>query len=198
MASIQFPMRKDLPPEAYTRETLQKAFNWLQEQPEPVRSSVHTPESLVSLFQKSQRLNDEDAPVSSKKFMSDLKNLATSLDQFEAPKASNKPNPPPTPQKEKPEPKSALFDFSTETAAPPTDFSPAKVEQQQVLINSEPIAAPPSVEEKVQESKPSFEFAMDPISQSRITRVRERFNLSSDQEAIRLLISIGYEKITHI
>jgi hypothetical protein len=79
-----------LPPQAYTRETLTAAFNWLQTQPDSVRKLATTPDALVGLYVRAQRFGasslEADAPVSSQNFMSDLKNLAEGLKQFEDPK----------------------------------------------------------------------------------------------------------------
>lgn len=79
-----------LPPQAYTREILTAAFNWLQAQPESVKKLATTPDALVGLYMRAQRFGssslEADAPVSSQSFMSDLKNLAEGLKQFESPK----------------------------------------------------------------------------------------------------------------
>ena len=66
MATIIIQMQTNLPPEAFTKESLQEAFQWLQSQPESIRGLVDTPESLISIYRKSQRQTN-DAPVSSKK-----------------------------------------------------------------------------------------------------------------------------------
>ena len=156
-------MSTDLPPEAFTKETLQKAFNWLQDQPEPIRNSVHTPERLVSLFRKAQRIQNQDAPVSSKKFIHDLKDLAGSLDQFDAPSGKKE-----IPSPELPNPPQAEL-------PPQFDFS-----------------------EKSEESSTPVGLALDPLSQDRVDQVKKRLNLSSDQEALRALISLGFEKFSHL
>jgi len=183
-------MSQDLPPEAFTRETLQEAFNWLQEQPEPVRKGVHTPERLVSLFRKSQRLHDMDAPVSSKKFITDLKNLAGRLDQFDSAA---------TPQ---------TFDFSqpmTKTEAP-TQFTDQKPFNPQITnTTNEPTSSSQTLEIdtkiKIKNSvkkAPSNPFELDSLSLQRIEEVRVRLNLGSAIEAQRMLISLGYENFTKL
>lgn len=202
-------MSTDLPPEAFTKKTLQDAFNWLQDQPEPVKASVHTPDRLVSLFRKSQRLDDQDAPVSSKKFLDDLKSLATSLDQF---------NPS----------RGRLHDFSSSPAfqekeeplPPPPSMAPANIETYSrpperattSRLTSEPgpdySGRTHTTETETETHKASMEFTrqrqktttqttdLDPESLQRVEEVRKRFNLGSDQEALRLLISLGFEKFS--
>jgi hypothetical protein len=196
-------MSTDLPPEAYTREILQEAFNWLQEQPEPLRSSVQTPERLVSLYRKSQRLNDHDAPVSSKKFISDLKNLASSLDEFNgsgSQRASQnnqatEPQPPPPPR-------------STEAVAQAT--------RKATLDDSSPMDSVVKYQSKGPSSKPLFQFentkfqfnepepktlsleSLDSKSQEFVEKTCSRLNLSSTEEALRVLIKLGYEKLSRL
>lgn len=179
-------MSTDLPPEAYTKDTLQKAFDWLQEQPEPVKASIHTPERLVSLYRKSQRLNDVDAPVSSKKFITDLKNLATSLNEFEdgTPQVLT---PPPIP---KPEPKEAMESVMRYNPTPspsPTPSPAAKIKETK--------KASFEVTTESQFSQ-SAEDLLDSLSLEKVEKVRARFNLSSQSEALRLIISLGFEKFT--
>lgn len=93
-----------LPPQAYTREMLSVAFQWLQNQPESIKRLAQTPDALVGLFMRAQRFGhsapETDAPVTSQNFISDLKNLAEGLKQFEEPKASSlsEPKKEPTPE----------------------------------------------------------------------------------------------------
>ena len=83
-----------LPPRAYTREILTAAFNWLQTQPDTVRTKATTPDALVGLYTRAQRFGsvaEADAPVSSQNFMSDLKNLAEGLKAFDGSKVQFSP-----------------------------------------------------------------------------------------------------------
>src|SRR4051812_46707755 len=78
-----------LPPQAYTRDILAKAYLWAQSQPESIRKLANTPDALVGLFLRAQRNGDASfesmAPVSRDNFMNDLKNLASELEQFDVP-----------------------------------------------------------------------------------------------------------------
>lgn len=190
-------MSADIPPEAFTKETLQEAFAWLQSQPDLVRNSVHTKERLVSLYRRSQRLNDGDHPVSSKKFITDLKALASTIDQFNGQAMDLQPPPPPPfmePQETIFEPKSPKHSPTPTVAAAP------------------PIPPPLASEETTMETvkKASFEVTtntrqtttrslnLDSRTEERIQTVQNRFNLSSREEALRLLVSLGYEKFNEI
>ena len=153
------------------------AFDWLQEQPEPVKATVHTPERLVSLFRKSQRLNDVDAPVSSKKFITDLKNLATSLDQFDG-STPQVIETKPKPSEKKSEPLESVIRYQTAPQAEKKATEKPKIEAPQKTASID-----------------ASDF-LDPQSREKIQRVMTRFNLSSEKEALRLIISLGYEKFT--
>ena len=156
-------MQTHLPPEAFTKETLQEAFQWLQSQPDSVRELVHTPESLVSLYRKAQRQNP-DAPVSSKNFMNELKTLAKGLEAFSDP-------PTQTPAKQP----TAKLKF--EKTTPPIEKT-IKPEPQKTLSSPQPVLG----------------LNLDQKSIQSISEVQRRFNLSSENEALRLLIALGYEK----
>lgn len=77
------------PPQAYTRDTIVEAFNWLQTQTESVREIAKTTDVMVSLYLRAKRNKEngkieDEAPVSSRNFKSDLKNLAEGLKAFES------------------------------------------------------------------------------------------------------------------
>ncbi len=208
LASIPSLMSTDLPPEAYTRETLQEAFDGLQSQPDVVRNSVHTPDRLVSLFRKSQRLSDHDHPVSSKKFISDLKNLASSLDQFDGrPRSFEMPQIP----QAQPSPHTNPQDFqqSLNQMREQQPLAPAMPKASQVVEPEPPSPSQFATSQRTTETvrRASFELTtketvtdgikIDELTKQRVQSVRERFNLSSEEEALRLLVSIGYEKFSN-
>lgn len=196
MTSIDPPMNNDLPPEAFTKETLQEAFNWLQEQPEPLRSSIQTPERLVSLFRKSQRLHDADAPVSSKKFVDDLKTLANSLDQFNQPTINLNPQPAPPPAVVPPTVE--RFEHQAPPAQPQVTMAqppPQPQPQQATFTQSVKQTQKAKIEFTTETQNITAQgIEIDDVTIERVKKVRERFNLGSDNEALRLLVSIGFEK----
>ncbi len=77
----------NLPPQAYTKDDVAKAYVWIQSQPDYVRNMATSKEALVALYLQSRRNGnlslEKTAPVSSKDFQSQLKNLASELSQFE-------------------------------------------------------------------------------------------------------------------
>jgi len=142
------------PPQAYTKETLLKAYNWLQDQSEAVRDVATTPDQLVSLYLKAIRGASPESleRPSLQSFKSELKNLAGMMGGLE-----KKQEPIETPQQ-----------APTMTAPPP---APAPVA---------PAAA---------------KTTLDELTQSLIREVKSELNLSTDQEALRMLVKIGYQKV---
>lgn len=73
-----------LPPQAYTRETLQKAYQWLLTQSPSIKEMASNQDILVSLYLKAQRNGDAilEAP-SIQNFKQELKSLATMMGDFQ-------------------------------------------------------------------------------------------------------------------
>jgi hypothetical protein len=66
-----------LPPQAYTKDTLMRAYAWLQTQSEPIRELATSTDMLVSLYLKAQREGEESlARPAILNFRNELKNLA--------------------------------------------------------------------------------------------------------------------------
>lgn len=165
------------PPQAYTKETLLKAYNWLQNQSDAVREVATTPDQLVSLYLKSSRggvTQESLERPSVQNFKSELKNLAGMMGDLEKKNAPTEPTyyqhpvaPPPPPQQ-------------TYTPAQPT---PTYVAAPPAATASQPAAAPQTTK------------SLDEMTQSLIREVKTELNLSSDQEALRMLVKIGYQKV---
>ena len=134
-----------LPPQAYTKETLVKAYQWLQTQNSSIKEMANNPEVLVSLYLKAKLNGDESLERPSiQNFKSELKNLANMMGEFEV-----------TPPVAAPQP--------------------------------QPIAQPAPTSNK--------ESELDYRSVQMIREVKSEFNLSNDQEALRLIISVGYKRL---
>lgn len=189
-----------LPPQAYTRETLTTAFNWLQTQPESVRKMATSPDALVCLYTRAQRMGsatlESEAPISSQNFMSDLKNLAEGLRQFEDPKpvqaAPVKAQRPTPISAQNPAPVAAPNRFAGAQVTPlhqPVADEHRFFEQHQPAQThlSAPVAAA-SVGLSVLNER---SFAM-------IQEVKAALNLSSDSEAANLMVALAYKNLKNL
>ncbi len=159
-----------LPPQAYTKDTLTQAYEWLQSQPTHIKELASNTEILVSLFLK-VKMNGNgslDRP-SIQNFKSELKNLAGMIGEFDHPKSKVESLPEP-----KREPKSALGAIQNPV--------PQNATQQ--------IAAA--------EARSTISYILDSKSMDSIKEIQSLFNLSSENEAIRLLISIGHRKLVNL
>jgi hypothetical protein len=78
-----------LPPQAYTKETLQKAYTWLLNQAPAVKDLATNQETLVSLYLRAVRNGDVmvDTP-SVQNFKQELKSLANLMGELQTPPAS--------------------------------------------------------------------------------------------------------------
>ncbi len=172
--------RTQIPPQAYTRDTLEKAYEWLNHQSPAIKDQAQTADTLVSLFLRAQRYGEtslgnfskasvgtvqQAAPASVQLFQSDLKNLAKDFEEFD--------------------------DINTLT--PP-------IEAKDIAPLPSPHVAPPAKSIKTRVTQSMIEFdseatALDPKSLKAAEQIQKQFNLSSPTEAIRMLISVGYKQI---
>lgn len=173
-----------MPPQAYTREILTAAFNWLQTQPESSRKLATTPDALVGLYMRAQRFGNSsleaDAPISSQNFMSDLKHLAEGLKQFEeGPRGT-------TGEIRRLHPNTTV---STATMTPPSMASWAAAQQpantSTVSTASTPVPA-------------SLSGSLNEKSWAMIQEVKSQLNLSSDAEAINMMVALAYKSLKNL
>ena len=81
-----------LPPQAYTKETLQKAYSWLLNQSPSIKEMASTQEMLVSLYLKAQRNGEASLEAPSiQNFKQELKSLATMMSDFSSFSHNNAP-----------------------------------------------------------------------------------------------------------
>lgn len=143
-----------LPPQAFTKETLQKAYAWLLTQNSSIKEMANTQDMLISLYLKAQRGGDAALETPSiQNFKQELKSLANLMGDLQTP---------PTAQ------------------ATPTAVT---IPQQQV-----PQYQPTS----------STLSQLDGNSLNALADVRNTLNLSSDIEALRALIALGYKQFKKI
>ena len=156
-------MTTNLPPQAYTRDTLVKAIEWLSTQPPTVRERATSADLIVTHYLQARRkaAAQMEAPVSGETFKADLKHLVEDLKRFEEPSA------PPTPPNRSPS--FGPFDqFLHEAPAPQPQPQPAAPKGPTWHIDARTFAA--------------------------AREIQQRFNFSSEAEALRFLVTLGMER----
>jgi hypothetical protein len=168
-----------LAPQAYTKETLGKAFDWLQHQPQSVKEVASTPDILVNMYLRAQRQGintiDADAPNSAKKFMEELTSLKKDIAQFDD-----------GPQNLQTSVQN-LRHQSPHIPLPPIPSSMPKGHMTKTTINTA---------QSITMESTSSHIGLDETTQRLVQDIQERFNLSSPQEALRMMVSVAHKKIT--
>ena len=159
-------MTTNLPPQAYTRDTLVKAIEWLHTQPPTVRERATSADLLVNIYLQARRRAavQMEAPVSGENFKTDLKHLVEDLKQFEEPSA-----PPPQAGRS---PSNSSFEM------------PAMETPLMQAMAAHPIAQP----------KPPGMWQVDARSMAAAREMQQRLNLSSENEGLRMLVTLGLER----
>lgn len=212
-----------LPPQAYTREILAIAFQWLQNQPESIRKLAQSPDALVGLYLRAQRYGhtspEADAPVTSQNFVNDLKNLAEGLKQFEDPKAE--------PAESNSigayafERGAFTFDRAPEFQIPAPGFAqqaPRPVQQSAPAMNPTsnssrprppveptPVAAPKHQSAASAQvmygqtaAAASLALHLNANAQAMIHEVKTALNLSSDAEVLNMMVALAYKNVRNL
>lgn len=220
-------MVNHLPPQAYSKETLIQAYNWLRHQPPQVQELAKTPDVLVSLFSKAQMHGDAYMNrAHMQNFKSELKSLANLMGDFDPDEVTEQgqsqqmntqllSSPGAISQSASLSSQSVTMGSQSTTVAnnmgtqgSVTQSSPQVTQQLLVQQQNQLIQAQQQLaqlqqsqvqQSHVQQSQvPSIadiRSLMDARSISMIQEVKNQFNLSSEAEALRLLIAIGYQKI---
>ncbi len=179
-----------IPPQAYTKDSLLKAYAWLQNQDLSIKEMATTPDILVSLYLKATRDGDAalDRP-SIQNFKHELKQLAGLMGEFE---------------KEGAPAKAADINLSIPSAATPKRDPAAKgAESQGLDFHSLEKKFNAGVPTHPQSSMPTHTQApttpvsldLDLTSIGLINEVRQKLNLTSNQEALKMLLQVGYNKV---
>ncbi|ASD62544.1 hypothetical protein [Bdellovibrio bacteriovorus] len=190
-----------LPPQAYTKETMLKAYQWLMVQNSSIKEMATTPDILVSLYLKATRDGEHSLERPSiQNFKNELKSLAGMMGELDrAPQAS-----------------SVVVQAAAAAAVqaqpmmapqqPVHQVQHVPQMQQQVLPPVQPVMTmPPAPATQTQVSytektltttsrAPETLDMLDCGSKAMIQEVKDEFNLSSDLEALRMLIKIGYSR----
>ena len=174
-----------LPPQAYTKETLQKAYAWLLNQSPSLKDMATTQDMLISLYLKAQRNGEASLETPSiQNFKQELKNLASMIGDLQTP------NPPSIP-----------INTPAPTVTPSAQNKAVAATTMSALTQNIKEATPVSSGIKSANttntaSVPSHHFGqLDLQSLQILSEVRQNLNLSSDMETLRALISLGYKQI---
>ncbi len=223
-----------LPPQAYTKETLVKAYQWLQHQNETIKEMATTPDIMVSLYMRAKIQGEGSLERPSiQNFKNELKNLAGMMGEFDvlepqAPAPSQAPTPAaghlppnfvqggmgktlgvspttqggvsnatpngyPNANLNGPLNGAAIGSWSENTHG---NLSANSNTQQTRPMNQTELNLPPlgSINSSTfPKNRPLPD--LDTRSWLMIQEVKNQLNLSSDQEALRVLISVGHVKL---
>jgi len=166
-----------LPPQAYTKDTLIKAYEWLQAQGESIKQIATSPDVLVSLYMKAQMQGEEVLHRPSiKNFKSDLKNLASMMGEW-GPSISHSQRQSPLFHASSHLSESAVGGKTPQSPSPPS-ASVGEHHTETRVSNSVSIKTEPSI--------------WDEGLQIKLKEIQNLYHLSTELEAAKLLMSIGY------
>ncbi len=173
-----------LPPQAYTKETLQKAYTWLLTQSASIKDLATTQDMLISLYLKAQRNGEASLETPSiQNFKQELKSLANMMGDLQTTPDTNL--------------GAATSSFQTTSQQTATTSQPL-AQQQFTTHHAQSAATTPvfnTATTTYQLSQPTQLVAqLDQGSMLALAEVRQTLNLSSDIEALRALISLGYKQ----
>lgn len=193
-----------IPPQAYTKDTLLKAYSWLQNQDDSIKEMATTPDILVSIYLKATRDGDSvlDRP-SIQNFKQELKQLAGMMGDFE--------NQQKVIEKEKTKiQQHKNNNFSniqnltqvTSTVNPTVgaNFSHSNLGSSSAYVYPEPRTQDSNTSgiltaNHIGQSNANQFSQLDEKSLSMIKEACRQLNLSSEQEALKVLIQVGYNKM---
>lgn len=162
-----------------------KAYQWLQNQNPNIKELATTPDLLCSLYLKAQMQGNEalDRP-SLHNFKTELKSLAGMIGEFETAPAAEALT------------EASLTKMNLPSQSPPSaaPASSARPPVSDALAQAKAKASEtPAPMVRTPAASPSN--SLDSRSHHMIQEVKTMLNLSSDGEALNLLISVGYTKL---
>ncbi|MGZ3690810.1 MAG: hypothetical protein ACXVAX_04875 [Pseudobdellovibrio sp.] len=160
---------------------MQKAYAWLLNQSASVKDMATTQDILVSMYLKAQRSGDAALETPSiQNFKQELKNLASMIGDLQTPSQSSQPN------------------TSTSFTTPlPTYSSSAQPVVQPSSSMPQTFVVGPVSSNSGSNTSGGLN-GLDEQSKLAIMEVKAALNLSSDTEALRALISLGYKHFKKI
>lgn len=173
-----------LPPQAFTKDTLQKAYQWLLQQNASIKDLATSQDVLVSLFLKAQRDGHSSLETPTiQNFKQELKSLVNLMGDLQGSQATT--------------PASGTTLMAGQT--PANQMGSANSANSQSGLGAtfhSSHSTPP--QQGSSSSAQNLGLHLDPQSLSAIAEIRANFNLGSDTEALRALISIGYKHLKKI
>lgn len=167
-----------LPPQAYTKDTLQKAYSWLLSQSSSVKEMAQDQNILVSLYLKAQRNGDAVLETPSiQNFKQELKSLANMMGDFQSPQQ--------------------LATAASHMHAPAGHTPTVHAHAAQTKATAAAVSTSHVTTTTVSQSRVSTDMNSNGFDQKTleaIQQVRETFNLSSDSEAVRALVALGIKQ----
>ncbi|HEX4926249.1 MAG TPA: hypothetical protein VFV50_19300 [Bdellovibrionales bacterium] len=199
-------MRGQIPPQGYAKDVLIQAYNWIMSQPESVKSQATTADALVVLYNRARR-GGSDAPVSSEKFRNELKDIASELKNFSDPEDQR--TAPPV----NGEPVALRTAPAAAPRAPEGHMAHSVHGDGPIVRNAiHPDAERASsrhapLEYQRGPSRPTFiddalndrpVLSLDSRTLEVLQKTRAHLNLSSDSEALRMLVVLGFERVQNL
>ena len=179
-----------IPPQAYTKDTLLKAYAWLQNQSLNIKDMATTTDILISLYLKANRDGDSSLERPSiQNFKNELKSLAGLMGELEAPQQTTALN--------------ASHSSSRVVEAPTAASVTAAISSSLQSQLQAQIQSQNHTQNQIQSPAPNFNSArnsldLDAQSKEMIREVKAQLNLSSESEALRAIIRLGHLQISRL
>ena len=207
-----------LPPQAFSKLDLARALTWLEGQPEYIRNLASSNDRLMDLYRKSQR--QQNSNLKMVEFKADLKDLAdqcseTEMNPFDAFKnkesnanfqsnivksfdMNDKKSPTMFYSNGMPVQNKPASSIKTETPVyhyfdAQNEATPTPAPAQNNVIKSSN-----EQQQTFNKTEDSKAIALDAVSLNKIQEIKLRMNQQSDSEVLKLLIAIGYEKLSKL
>lgn len=180
-----------LPPQAYTKDILLKAYQWLMGQNSSIKEMATTPDILVSLYLKATRDGDHALERPSiQNFKNELRSLAGMMGELDRPQPKTVSTPVhPSPVMSAPKEAqvmAAAASVNAPSSASHISTPPPAPTQTQVSYTEKTMTATTRQVDVLDQ--------LDSCSRAMIQEVKDDFNLSSDIEALRMLVKVGYTR----
>ncbi len=179
-----------IPPQAYTKDSMLKAYAWLQNQEASIREMATTPDILVSLYLKATRDGEGalDRP-SIQNFKHELKQLAGLMGEFDKEAL-------PIEAKPKPSDLGSIAGPANQGRRDPSSKPSESLGLDFIALEKKFNASmgAPAGPLPVASNLPASGVDLDLASVAIINEVRQKLNLSSNTEALKMLIQVGYNK----